>query len=129
MVENKTGADTTTAPVSLEILTGPARGTASWLSGTALDISLNPADMIRVAEVGSEPLENGVVARLHRSGDSYEIEALDDNPLWINGTRIDSKQLEQRDLIEFGEQGPLTRYRVHRQGDRIRRSLGDMFDD
>ena len=129
MVENKTGADTTTAPASLEILTGPARGTASWLSGTALDISLNPADMIRVAEVGSEPLENGVVARLHRSGDSYEIEALDDNPLWINGTRVDSKQLEQRDLIEFGEQGPLSRYRVHRQGDRIRRSLGDMLDD
>ncbi|MGB5328496.1 MAG: trypsin-like peptidase domain-containing protein [Gammaproteobacteria bacterium] len=129
MPENKSGADTATVPVSLEILTGPARGTASWLSGTTLDISLNPTDMIRVAEVGSEPLENGVVARLHRSGDSYEIEALEDNPLWINGTRIDSKQLEQRDLIEFGEQGPLTRYRVHRQGDRIRRSLGDMLDD
>ena len=96
MVENKTGTDTTTAPVSLEILTGPARGTATWLSGTTLDISLNPADMIRVAEVGSEPLENGVVARLHRSGDSYEIEALEDNSLWINGTRTDSKQLEQR---------------------------------
>jgi serine protease Do len=129
MVENKTGTDITTDPVSLEILTGPARGTASWLSGTTLDVSLNPADMIRVAEVGSEPLENGVVARLHRAGDSYEIEALEDNPLWINGTRIDSKQLEQRDLIEFGEQGPLTRYRAHRQGDRIRRSLGDMLDD
>lgn len=129
MVENKTGDDATTTPVSLEILTGPARGTASWLSGTTLDISLNPADMIRVAEVGSEPLENGVVARLHRSGDGYEIEALEDKPVWINGTRIDSKQLEQRDLIEFGEQGPLTRYRIHRQGDRIRRSLGDMLDD
>jgi len=67
MPENKSGADTATVPVSLEILTGPARGTASWLSGTTLDISLNPTDMIRVAEVGSEPLENGVVARLHRS--------------------------------------------------------------
>ena len=129
MAESKSGADTTTATVSLEILTGPARGTASWLSGATLDVSINPEDMIRVAEAGSEPLENGVVARLHRSGDSYEIEALDDNALWINGTRIDSKQLEQRDLIEFGDQGPLTRYRVHRQGDRIRRSLGDMLDD
>ena len=29
------------APASLEILTGPARGTASWLNSTALDVSLN----------------------------------------------------------------------------------------
>jgi len=117
------------APASLEILTGPARGTASWLSGTALDISLNEEDMIRVAEAGSEPLKDGVVARLHRSGEGYEIEARDQNPLWINGSRVDSKQLESRDLIEFGDKGPLSRYRLHHQGDRVKRSLGDMFDD
>ena len=38
------------ATVSLEILTGPARGTAYWLSGTTLDISVNESDMIRVSE-------------------------------------------------------------------------------
>ena len=117
------------APASLEILTGPARGTASWLNGTALDISLNEEDMIRVAEAGSEPLEDGVVARLHRSGEGYEIEARDQNPLWINGSRVDSKQLESCDLIEFGDKGPLSRYRLHHQGDRVKRSLGDMFED
>ena len=130
MVENENSAGTgTTAPASLEILTGPARGTASWLSGTALDISLNDEDMIRVAEAGSEPLEDGVVARLHRSGDGYEIEAREQNPLWINGERFESKQLQQRDLIEFGDKGPLSRYRVHHQGGRLKRSLGDMLDD
>jgi S1-C subfamily serine protease len=113
----------------LEILTGPARGTAAWLIDNALDISLNDADMIRIAEAGSEPLEDGVVARLHRSGDGYEIEAREQNPLWINGERIESKQLQQRDLIEFGDKGPLSRYRVHHQGDRLKRSLGDMLDD
>ncbi|TNF86701.1 MAG: trypsin-like peptidase domain-containing protein [Gammaproteobacteria bacterium] len=118
-----------TATASLEILTGPARGTASWLAGSTLDVSLDETDMIRIAEAGSEPLENGVVARLHRSGESYEIEALEDNPLWINGERFDSKQLEQRDLIEFGDKGPLSRYRMYRQGGRLRRSLGDMLDD
>jgi len=130
MVENnKANEQERNAPASLEILTGPARGTASWLSGTALDISLNEADMIRVAEAGSEPLKDGVVARLHRSGDGYEIEARDQNPLWINGNRVDSKQLESRDLIEFGDKGPLSRYRLHHQGDRVKRSLGDMLDD
>ena len=130
MVENETTVDTgTTATASLEILTGPARGTASWLSGVSLDISLNDEEMIRIAAAGSEPLENGVVARLHRSGDSYEIESREQSPLWINGQRIDSKQLEPRDLIEFGDKGPLSRYRVHRQGDRLKRSLGDMLED
>jgi serine protease Do len=114
---------------SLEILTGPARGTASWLSGNTLEVSLDESEMIRVAEAGSEPLEDGVVARLHRSGEGYEIEACEENPLWINGERLESKQLQQRDLIEFGEKGPLSRYRVHHQGDRLRRSLGDMLDD
>lgn len=130
MVENNSGAEEKpNAPASLEILTGPARGTASWLSGPALDISLNEEDMIRVAEAGSEPLEDGVVARLHRSGDGYEIEAREQNPLWINGNLVDSKQLESRDLIEFGDKGPLSRYRLHHQGDQVRRSLGDMLDD
>jgi len=130
MNENENSAAVTeTATASLEILTGPARGTASWLTGATLEVSLNDEDMIRVAEAGSNPLENGVVARLHRSGDSYEIETLEDSPLWINGNRVDSKQLEQRDLIEFGDKGPLSRYRMHRQGDRLRRSLGDMLDD
>jgi ABC-type multidrug transport system fused ATPase/permease subunit len=127
-----TAADSYTpdsATASLEILTGPARGTASWLAGPTLDVSLDETDMIRIAEAGSEPLQDGVVARLHRSGESYEIEAIEENPLWINGERVESKQLEQRDLIEFGDNGPLSRYRLHRQGDRIRRSLGDMLDD
>ena len=129
-MESESNAEsTTTVATSLEILTGPARGTASWLSGTALDISLNDEDMIRIAEVGSEPLEDGVVARLHRSGNGYEIEAREQNPLWINGERIEMKQLQQRDLIEFGDKGPLSRYRIHHQGDRLKRSLGDMLDD
>ena len=130
MVEIENSAETrATAPASLEILTGPARGTASWLSGTALDISINDDDMIRIDEAGSELLQNGVVARLHRSGNGYEIEAREQNPLWINGELIESKQLQQRDLIEFGDKGPLSRYRVHHQGDRLKRSLGDMLGD
>ena len=118
-----------TATASLEILTGPARGTASWLGGNALDVSLNDADMIRVGAAGGEPLQGGIVARLRRSGEGYEIEARQQVPLWINGERVESKQLQQRDLIEFGDKGPLARYRIHHQGDRLRRSLGDMLAD
>ena len=130
MVDNENSAEVErNALASLEILTGSARGTASWLSGTALDISLNEENSINIAESGSKTFSDGIVARLHRSGEGYEIEACEQNPLWVNGEKVDSKQLEQRDLIEFGDKGPLSRYRVHLQGDRVRRSLGDMLDD
>ena len=129
MIEEENNSVDQSATAALEILTGPARGTACWLTASMLEVSLDDADMIRVGEAGSTPLENGVVARLHRSGSSYEIEALEQTPLWINGKLVESKQLEQRDLIEFGDKGPLTRYRLHRQGDRLSRSLGNMLDD
>jgi S1-C subfamily serine protease len=90
---------------------------------------LDDTDRLVVTEVGDEALTGQIVARLHRSEDSYEIEALGNSPLWINGERAESRQLSQLDLVEFGDRGPLARYRIHRQGDRLRRSLGDMLDD
>ena len=114
---------------ALEVLTGPARGTVCWLTGSTLDFSLDDADRMRVAEAGGETSKDAVVARLYRSADGYLIEALAGHSLWINGERVVSGQLAQRDLIEFGDQGPLVRFRLHRQGDRLRRSLGDMLDD
>ena len=114
------------ATAALEILTGAGRGTACWLAGSTLDLTLDEAGRLGIAEPGGGL---GVVARLHRSADSYEIEALGGHDLWVNGERVINRQLAQRDLIEFGDQGPLTRYRLHRQGDRLKRSLGDMLDD
>ena len=122
-------ATTQFAIASLEHLTGPARGTASWLSGIAMDISLDNRQMISIAEPSSDLPQDTTIARLHRSDDSYEIEARNDYPLWINGERVAAKHLEQRDLIEFGDSGPLCRYRLYQQGGRIRRSLGDMVSD
>ena len=92
------------AAAALEILTGPARGTVCWLSGAALDVSLDDKDVISVFEAGKVAPENGVIARLHRSGDSFEIEACEP-PLWINGQRVDATRLESRDLVEFGDRG------------------------
>ena len=118
-----------TSAALLEHLTGPARGSASWLSGVALDVSLAGGHLLRITEAGTDTLQDEIVARLHRSGDSYEIEARNDFPLWINGKRVESKQLEQRDLIEFGDTGPLSRYRIYQAGSRVRKSLGDMLND
>ncbi len=120
---------TPTITASLEHLTGPARGTVSWLSGIALDISLDDGRLIRIAEPDDEAAQDAVVARLHRFEGSYEIEARNDFPLWVNGESEVAKQLEQRDMIEFGDAGPLCRFHVHRQGSRVRKTLGDIVSD
>ncbi|MCH8176758.1 MAG: heavy metal translocating P-type ATPase [Proteobacteria bacterium] len=122
-------ATTQIATAALEHLTGPARGTASWLTGVAVDVSLGEGKRIRIVEPDTELPQDIIIARLHRSADSYEIEARNDYPLWINGNHVVAKQLEQCDLIEFGDAGPLCRYRLYQQGSRIRKSLGDIISD
>jgi len=125
--DNPAIVQSTTA--SLEHLTGSARGTASWLVGVEVDVSLGSDHRIRIAEPDTGVPQDTIVARLHRSKGSYEIEALNDYPLWINGKLVVARQLEQRDLIEFGDAGPLCRYRIYQQGSRVRKSLGDMVND
>lgn len=114
------------ATAALEILTGPERGTACWLADGTVDLSLDDGHRLRLTAAGDD---SNAVARLHRSARSFEIEALGGRDLWVNGERVVSRQLAQRDLVEFGDHGPLTRYRLYYQGDRLKRSLGDMLDD
>ena len=118
-----------TATASMEYLTGPARGTASWLIGIAVDVSPGKDHMICIVDPDVGLPQDKIIARLHRSNDSYEIEARNDYPLWINGNPVVAKQLEQGDLIEFGDAGPLCRFRLYQQGSRVRKSLGDMVSD
>ena len=114
---------------AIEHLTGPARGTAIWLSGDVLDVALVGARQLRVAESTSVQPEQGVIARLHRSGESYEIQAFEPYPLWVNGERVSAKKLEPRDLIEFGETGPLSRFQLYREGSAVRKSVADIIGD
>ncbi len=118
-----------TVTAGLEHLTGPARGTVTWLSGTALDASLGDSRRVRISEPGGGHSDDAVVARLHRSEETYEIEALEAYPLWINGTRVSAKRLEQHDLIEFGDTGPLSRFKIHRDGSSVRKTVTDIFAD
>jgi len=114
---------------SLEHLTGPARGTVSWLLGPVLDVSLSKNHVINLTESNDGIAQDGIIARLQHIDDSYYIKACNDYPLWINGKRIAEKQLSQRDLIEFGDTGPLSRYQLHWQGGRVRKSVADMIID
>ena len=120
-----------TVAAAFEHLTGPARGTATWMNSSAatLDVLLNDRRRVRVSPADGALPDETVVARLHRAGETYEIEALEGNPIWVNGSRVSAKKLGHRDVIEFGQKGPLTRFELYSDGARVSKSVSDIFGD
>ncbi len=128
-MEDERGADSLAGAAALEHLTGSSRGTVTWLSGLALDVSLSPNRFIRVSEARPGEPRDDLIARLHRAEDSYEIEALKGRPVWVNGVRATARQLEHRDMIEFGETGPLSRFCLYREDQQVRTTVVDILSD
>ncbi len=114
---------------SLEHLTGPSRGTTTWLSGDVLDVALGGNFLLRVAEASGPAGAGPVVAHLNRSGDTYQIAAKGDETLWINGRPVGEQRLRHGDMIEFGEHGPLSRFCLHHENEDLHRSLGGVLSD
>ncbi|MGR3761624.1 trypsin-like peptidase domain-containing protein [Roseobacteraceae bacterium NS-SX3] len=118
------------AAVALEHMTGPSRGSMTWLTASALDITLDGGCFLQIAEAQPGPRPEGFAARLHRIEDTFEIEAAEEGvPVWVNGTRVRSARLEHGDTIEFGESGPLCRCRVFAGNARMRNSPADIISD
>jgi serine protease Do len=119
------------AAAALEHLTGSMRGEVSWVTGSAVDAQLEAEQ--RLVLVPADP--NGpvpqTIARFRQVGNSYEIEAPEGRQLWVNGQRIQMSQLHYGDVIEFGETGPLSRFRLyddaHRPGITVGEILGDVI--
>ncbi len=128
-MEDERGADPLAGAAALEHLTGPSRGTVVWLSGSVLDIALSPNQFIRVSEALPGERPDDFVARLHRAEDSYEIEAVEGQPLWVNGVRVTARQLKDRDMIEFGETGPLSRFCLYCENQPVRTTVADIVSD
>ncbi len=123
----------TTAPIaraaSLELLTGPSHGKMMWLSAPTVDVTVTPHRMIRVSEPRpGEPSED-MIARLHSADETYEIEVPEDRVVWVNGVRINTRRLENRDIIEFGESGPLSRFCLHGEDTPNHKTIIDIVTD
>ena len=119
----------TQAVAALEHLTGPSRGSVSWLWQSEIELGLRADGRICMAsdkDRGSlEP-----VARLKRSdGNHYSIEAIDGSLLWINGQPASAQLLKHHDMIEFGENGPMSRYYLYANSRKMHDSVGSIFSD
>ncbi len=128
-MENERGTYPLAGAAALEHLTGPSRGTVAWLSASTLDISLRTNRFLRVSEARPDEPRDDLVARLHRAEDTYEIEALEGRPVWVNGVPVTAQKLEHRDMIEFGETGPLSRFRLYREDRPVRKVVADILSD
>ncbi len=128
-MEDERGGALLTGAAVLEHLTGPSRGSVTWLGASTFEVTLSLEGLIHVSEARPDETEGDPVGRLHPAGDSYEIEAPEGRPVWVNGMRVTARRLEHRDMIEFGESGPLSRFRLYRQDKPVRWSVTDILSD
>jgi len=114
---------------ALEHLTGPSRGSVTWLGEASVDVTMTRKRILRVTEAADGPAREGVVARLYRAGDSYEIEAPEGRVVWVNGKRVFQTLLQHGDMIEFGDSGPVSRFRLYGDGRPLRKTIPEILGD
>ena len=128
-MEGERREDLLEGATALEHLTGPSRGTVTWLSGSTLDISLKTNRFLRVSPARAGEPSDDLIARLHPADDTYELVAFEGKPVWVNGARITARKLENRDTLEFGETGPLSRFCHYREDRPVHKTATDILSD
>ena len=114
---------------ALEHLTGPSRGGVSWLSASEVYIAVGDDRLIRIVPDAALVAPATLIAKMTWAQGSYAIEALDEHRLWINGRMLRTTLLRHGDTIEFGETGPMSRFRLFEKAHPIRWSLDEIAGD
>lgn len=115
------------AAAMLEHLTGTSRGNCSWITGDEAGAWLAPDGRLRLAGRADGPAGMVLAARLRRVGAGFVIEAPEGAALWVNGNPVRRAELRHRDMIEFGDTGPLSRFRVFDETHRPHATVGDIM--
>jgi len=118
-----------TSAAALEHLTGPRRGTVTWLSGSPLNIFLGANRILRLSEPRPDEPAEQRIAHLQMTDGHYKITANAGRSVWVNGLQVTEQTLENRDTIEFGDTGPLSRYHVYREDVPVRKMVTDLLSD
>ncbi len=96
----------------LESLTGPSRGNVNWLVDNALTVSVDDGRVLSIRPKYDLPPHDNDIATLQWADDGYTITASVGRNVWVNGQKASSAPLRHGDMIEFGEKGPMSRYRL-----------------
>ena len=113
----------------LRFLSGHRRGQFTRLTEKTYFL-LDTGSGEATIEVPNGWSEEDCIAVLHRHGYSYEVEATEKYPLWLNGERIEGHRgLQSGDLLELGEGGNVVRFRVYPPGTAPHQTLADALRD
>lgn len=116
----------------LEHISGPGLGSRTFLSREVIDIFVGPDRSLRTVGSHTEPQgepPQGAVARLESEDGTYNLQAIGAVKVWINGRQVTSGQLVHEDIIEFGEKGPLSRFKLIDSSTHSRRYFSDICED
>jgi S1-C subfamily serine protease len=118
----------TDATFVLVHLSGTRRGTTEPLEGELAHIgSAADADIqVRLAGTTPSPAHYAV---LRRRGGSFEVQAAAGQELWVNGEQVDQLVLASGDVLEFGREGPVLRFRRYPPGRGSFKTPGEAFSD
>lgn len=112
----------------LEHLTGPSRREVTWLIP---DYVIATVDQDGTFHLSTEPIADQAaeLVGFSWSDGSYVIEATGDQNVWLNGRKAHKAQLHHGDMIEFGEDGPMSRFRLCSAESPIHWTISDVLDD
>lgn len=113
----------------LENLTGPSRGRVVWLTADQASVCIGADKVLRVVPDPNKVDKSDARARLSWSSNTYEMEALADSDIWVNGRKVGTAHLLHGDMIEFGDDGPMSRFRLCDQAFPTRWSVEEILSD
>lgn len=122
-------SDGTLPVAAFEHLTGPSRGSVTWAGEPELAVVLGANGRIRLTARPAASEAAGAVARLRRVDGTYEVVAGEGQPLWVNGSPAERQRLRHRDMIEFGEAGPISRVFLCHDGQMLRPGVATVLSD
>ena len=114
---------------ALEHLTGPSRGSIAWFNEAPVDVLLTSDRHVDISPSLPGQSREGLIARIQQTEKGFEIETVGGRHLWINGRPVEHAKIDHLDMIEFGENGPLSRLFVHGEGEQARVSVGEAVSD
>lgn len=112
-----------------EHLTGPSRGHITMLGRPDLFVAIGPD---RFLQIGDDPESAGdtvPVAHLWLDEGKYILSATGTQPVWVNGTKTERARLSHGDIVEFGELGPISRFRMLDGEHPLRHSVDELLGD
>ncbi|MCZ6578393.1 MAG: hypothetical protein O6927_03465, partial [Gammaproteobacteria bacterium] len=125
-IDNDSGLDS--VPV-IEFLSGRHRGTHQRIAEQTVFLTINELGGISIIPASESVEGENYPIRLHRSGDTYELEVQPLYNVWVNGKNVSQHTLVSGELLEIGRNGPMLRFRIYPAGEVPLRTAANAFND